>query len=973
MRFTWSSNPADIGSSILGTLKLSGSTAGAVTTFVNAINLNGVDRTIQVDDNPNSTADYAVMSGDITGTGGIVKTGSGLLRLNGTNNYSGTTTIVGGVLQANIGAGIPSGSYILLNNGLLQFNSTTSFTYALGASGTNTFEWGTGGGGFSAGTSPLTVDVGNDGHTLVWGNNVGTQIVGPLILNSSAAANSLTFKNGIDLNGGARSLTVGANTVNLQGSISDSVGGGLLTKTGAGVLSLQAAGTFAGNMAVNGGTVVGAVAGAFGASNPSRTITVNAGTTLNFGASDMFGNFTTTNVPTIDIENGGTVKNSNNSHVAFNNIILRASTLDAAAHSGTPGSGGWGSFHLNGTVTCYDWSSISRSDGSAKITLQCGDVSNPNTTFDVESSVLWENVPLYDGIDGHTTGGSYLLHPTALTKTGAGQLILTVTNAYTGQTNVNVGTLQIRNSGALGSTAGKTVVANGAILQLGGGMSGTVYEPIDLNGSPDGSNGALQVIDPGTSVTVAGPIKLVTTSGIGGGAWPQDFSITGLISGNGGFMKYGPNRITLTNGNTFTGDTRLVDGTLAIYGLSLQNSTLNLAAADAGVLSFTGSFTLGGLSGSRNLDGGGYAITIGNNNQNTAYSGTLSNLTLNKIGNGTLTLSASNTFSGSVTITGGILSVSTLAANGSASNLGMGTSVAINGGTLKYTGGANTAFNRSITLGAGGGVIDQSGTSYLVSNGVISGSGALTKIGSSQLILRADNTFTGDTRVAIGSLQISGGALQNSTLDMVATDIGTLSVSASSTLGGLKGSRNVNGGGYTVSIGNNNQSTTYSGVLSSAAVTKIGTGVLTLTGGNSYTGLTTVAAGTLQLGLAARSSRAQSRRGRRAGRPTPVQLRRRRRSRGNYPGALGVQLPCRWRSVQFGPDIQFDGRRGRLGAWLDGRHVVADGDCQARDVWRRDARWRCELRRSGKSSDELQPVGNMVHGRLYLRWCGELR
>ena len=55
-------------------------------------------------------------------------------------------------------------------------------------------------------------------------------------------------------------------------------------------------------------------------------------------------------------------------------------------------------------------------------------------------------------------------------------------------------------------------------------------------------------------------------------------------------------------------------------------------------------------------------------------------------------------------------------------------------------------------------------------------------------------------------------------------------------------------------IGANNQSTTYSGILSSAAVTKIGTGMLTFTGGNSYTGLTTVAAGTLQLGLAAQSA-----------------------------------------------------------------------------------------------------------------------
>ena len=60
---SWSSNPADIGSKILGTLKLSSATAANVTTLQNAVNLNGEDRTIQVDDNPSSTSDNATISG----------------------------------------------------------------------------------------------------------------------------------------------------------------------------------------------------------------------------------------------------------------------------------------------------------------------------------------------------------------------------------------------------------------------------------------------------------------------------------------------------------------------------------------------------------------------------------------------------------------------------------------------------------------------------------------------------------------------------------------------------------------------------------------------------------------------------------------------------------------------------------------------------------------------------------------------
>ena len=76
-----------------------------------------------MDDNPNSTADYAVMSGTISGSAGIIKTGNGLLKLTATNSYTGTTTIAGGILQATIGTGIPSNGFISLDGGVLQFNS----------------------------------------------------------------------------------------------------------------------------------------------------------------------------------------------------------------------------------------------------------------------------------------------------------------------------------------------------------------------------------------------------------------------------------------------------------------------------------------------------------------------------------------------------------------------------------------------------------------------------------------------------------------------------------------------------------------------------------------------------------------------------------------------------------------------------------------------------------------------------------
>jgi autotransporter-associated beta strand protein len=66
------------------------------------------------------------------------------------------------------------------------------------------------------------------------------------------------------------------------------------------------------------------------------------------------------------------------------------------------------------------------------------------------------------------------------------------------------------------------------------------------------------------------------------------------------------------------------------------------------------------------------------------------------------------------------------------------------------------------------------------------------------------------------------------------------------TVGSLSGNGVVSLSGHTLSIGNNNGSTSFSGLIQdSGAVTKVGTGTLTLAGANSYTGATTVTAGTL--------------------------------------------------------------------------------------------------------------------------------
>ena len=260
---------------------------------------------------------------------------------------------------------------------------------------------------------------------------------------------------------------------------------------------------------------------------------------MNFAASDVLGNHDTTTAPTVDIVGGG-VTTSNNAHVAFDTLILRGTRLNAGSDNGMPGSNGWGSFNFNGTVTSYDLNGsdcvICKSDPNATITLQSGDMGNPTTTFDVEGSRLSVEIPMMDGIDSHTTNGNWLQHATNLTKTGPASWPYRMTTPTSGQTNVNGGGLWIFNVNSLNRSS-KTVIAGGGFVRYLSGVSGTVSESFDLNGSPDDHTGALQVADPGSNITFTGPITLVTTAGIGGGDNAQEFDIRGGLFGSGGLIR----------------------------------------------------------------------------------------------------------------------------------------------------------------------------------------------------------------------------------------------------------------------------------------------------------------------------------------------------------------------------------------------------------------------------------------------------
>jgi T5SS/PEP-CTERM-associated repeat protein/autotransporter-associated beta strand protein len=362
------------------------------------------------------------------------------------------------------------------------------------------------------------------------------------------------------------------------------------------------------------------------------------------------------------------------------------------------------------------------------------------------------------------------------------------------------------------------------------------------------STGVLNLSGNG-SMTLTNAILIIGSDGIGSnpGALPG----SGIINQTGGTLSIDSGSALFLSA-TGNGTYNLDGGTLRIGGTSLVGNfndtggtyTFNLGG---GTIQVIGSPLIGIVNPTL---AAGTTSTIDTNGIGATWSGVLSGGgALAKAGAGTLTLSGLNTYSGGTTISQGTIAVN------ADTGLGAPTGpLTFNGGTLQFDSSFGLSPSRAITLNAanngfaGGGTFDtngNTGNTSTISQG-IQGAGGLTKMGAGTLTLSGPNTYTGATTVALGTLAASAVDTLPRMTAVTVEAPGTLDLAGfNQSIGSLAGAGAVTLGNATLTAGNDNTNTTFSGAMSgTGAVDKVGAGTLTLSG-NASLGGTTIDGGSL--------------------------------------------------------------------------------------------------------------------------------
>jgi autotransporter-associated beta strand protein len=655
-----------------------------------------------------------------TATLSVLKADAGTWVLTGANTYTGSTAVSGGRLVAIDGAGLPSGSPLVLGSGVFQ--STGSFTRALAASptfGVGTVTWsgntGAAAAGFAADSSKFTVNIG-PGSSLTWGSGgfampIGTAAANAtLLLNSITALAEVEFQNDIALGAVNRTVQVDDNTTTttdfatlsgvLSGATSGTAGSGIV-KTGAGALQLLGDNTYQGATLLSAGSLY---VRSFGGSATSASNLGGSSAVLRLG--------------------GGTLVYAGPGESSDRAVALNAGTvLDAS---------GSGALVLNGSFSF---------PGSVARTLA---LQGFNTDANEIASTLTNVV-----------NGTGLV---SVTKSGGGTWILSAANTHGGTTTVTSGALGIGNNAALGT--GTLTLQNGSIFA--DGADRTITNLLNMNNA----TGAVIGVN---SLTVNGPAQF------NGG----NFTLNNFIAAGEQFEITG----TLTNSDAGTARTFAVGGTgrsvfsgtiqeagTAAASFTVNGGTVILQAAGGNTYSGNSTFNggtvqLAGGSGNLIPDGAGkgnvvfsngaVAATLDLNGQTETING------LTAAGTGVRTIDNSSATAVTLTIgnnNGPVNFVSSAA--GGITQTGAGALSLVKVGTAAgVLNIANAAIN---------GTIDVQGGSLSFNNAQPNGATGITVAGGSGL---AFNNGLGQAISALTLLNLGGGA-GTTTLGL---DLGTTS------------------------------------------------------------------------------------------------------------------------------------------------------------------------------------------------------
>ncbi len=490
--------------------------------------------------------------------------------------------------------------------------------------------------------------------------------------------------------------------------------------------------------------------------------------------------------------------------------ISADSNLGTAPLSATPGSltlnGGTLATRINVTLDANRGISLGASGG----------------TFDVANNTM-------------LTYGGIAAGPGACTKIDSGILILGGSNTYLGGTTVSAGILQDGTANALLTTAILTVNGTGTF---------------DLNGFAQTVGG---LADGGVNTGT------VTDSGLAANFTVNDAvanSFSGTIGGALALTKTGLGVLTLSHANTYAGATTIGAGTVqdGITNALPISTTLTILGTSSTFDLGGFAQTVGGLVGTGTVtDSGSAAALTVNDALANSFLGTIINganaLSLIKTGVGTLSLSHSNSYTGSTTIGGGTLSIFADANLGTVPPTATAGSLVLDGGTLAATAGFILNSNRGINLGVSGGTFDVASGNTLTYNGIVAGAGSLTDTDTGTLVLGGNNAYTGTTTISGGgTLSISADSNLGTAPPILAVpgsltlNGGTLATTATFTLNSNRGISLVGLGGiFDVASGN---ILTYSGIIAGGgSLTDSDDGTLVLGGTNTYFGTTTISGG----------------------------------------------------------------------------------------------------------------------------------